>query len=180
MKTGDVGGDVLNTNISESGNVVAGKGNTQNVYHDPLQSGDRNVQQVVNVGHDEAHRYAEDTHVITVRLLNDWLGRFEKRMDRESDERRKAQDELRQELDEVKRLVSDMANRFGHAIRLPYGHVQIFAFAFVMLWIPTPLYLSDVRTILGVSWLFACGFTILAYMVSAFLWGYLWFGGGRS
>jgi hypothetical protein len=158
-------GDATGADIDGADNVTVGK---------------HNVQQVVNVGHDEAHRDAEETHVITVRLLNDWLGRFEKRMDRESEERRKELDALRHEMDEMKRMVSDMANRFGHAIRLPYGHMQIFGMAFVMLWAPTPLFLSDVRNMFDVSWAFAAVFTVLCYLVSAFLWGYLWFGGGRS
>lgn len=178
--TGDVGGDEINTEIAESSHIVVGKDNTQINHHGPAQDGDRNVQQVVNVGHDEAHRNAEDTHVITVRLLNDWLGRFEKRMDRESEERRRAQDELRKELDEVKRMVGNMVKHFGMALRLPYGHVQIFTMAFIMLWLPTPLFLSEVRAMLAVSWTFASISTVLCYLVSAFLWGYLWFGGGRS
>lgn len=164
MTIDDVGGDAIKGHAEDALNVVVGK---------------ENMQQVVNVGKDEAHRLADETHVIAVRLLNDWLSRFEKRMDRESEERRHAQDELRTELEEVKRLVGDMASRFGHAIRLPYGHMQIFTLAFVMLWAPTPMFLSDVREMLDVSWFFAAVFTALCYSVSAFLWGYLWFGGGR-
>jgi hypothetical protein len=39
------------------------------------------------------------------------------------------------------------------------------------------MFLSDVRQIIGVSWFFVAAFTVLAYSVSASLWGYLWFGG---
>lgn len=162
--TGDVGGDVLDSTVDSSQNVTIGK---------------ENVQNVINVNPDEQHRNAEDTHVITVRLLNDWLSRFEKRMDRESEERRKAQDELRRELDDVKRIIGDMSSKFHGTLRLPYGHMQIFAAAFFLLWAPTPLFLSDVRALIGISWLFTVIATVAAYMMSAFLWGYLWFGGGR-
>lgn len=163
-QTGDVGGDVIDSAVDSSQNVTIGK---------------ENVQNVINVNHDEQHRNADDTHVITVRLLNDWLSRFEKRMDRESEERRKAQDELRRELDEVKRIIGDMSSKFSGTLRLPYGHMQIFAAAFLLLWAPTPLFLSDVRSLIGISWVFTVLVTIGAYMMSAFLWGYLWFGGGR-
>ena len=144
---------------------------------DNVTVGKSNVQQVVNVGRDEAHRDADETHVITVRLLNDWLGRFEKRMDRESEERRHSLGEVRKELDELKTIVQDLTSKFGYTLRLPKGHAQIFVMAFVMLWIPTPMFLSDVRTIIGVSWTFVFLFTALSYLVSASLWGYLWFGG---
>lgn len=161
---GDVGNDLIDSTVDSSQNVTIGK---------------ENVQNVINVGADEQHRNAEDTHVITVRLLNDWLGRFEKRMDRESEDRRKAQDELRRELEEIKHVVGEMANRFSGTLRLPYGHMQIFAMAFILLWAPTPLYLDSVRTAIGISSLFTVLTTAAAYMMSAFLWGYLWFGGGR-
>ena len=157
--------DATGATIDGAENTTVGKGN---------------VQQVVNVGRDEAHRDAENTHVITVRLLNDWLGSFEARMDRESEERRQSLDEVRSDLNELKNIVHGMASKFGYTIRLPYGHMQIFVMAFAMLWIPTPMFLSDVRAIIGVSWTFVVLFTALAYTVSAALWGYLWFGGGRS
>ena len=56
----------------------------------------------------------------------------------------------------------------------------VFVLAFLLLFMPIPLLLEPVQQMLGFSWLAALLVAIVSYLLSAALWGYMWWGGRKG
>lgn len=146
---------------------------------DNVTVGKSNVQQVVNVG-DNHH---DDDHIATIRLVYELVSNLTVKIDSERHERNKSTAELRKDLDELRRIAHEtqrqvawLLQRAEAVVMVNQTHRIVFAVAFALLAIPLPLYYSDVRAHIGVSWQFALLLALLCYLFSAVAWSYMWWG----
>lgn len=111
----------------------------------------------------------ESDEVRTIQMLNEWgtrlLGKIdglEQRMDRE----------MRQ----VNEKLAGLESTVRQAVMLPPWHRTAFAAAFGLLFMPVPLFYSQVRDLFDIGWQAALMLAFTAYMFSAVLWSYMWWG----
>ena len=77
----------------------------------------------------------------------------------------------------MRQELNDLAGSVQAAVRLPPWHRTAFVGAFGLLFLPVPLYYVQVRDWLDIGWQSALTLAFLAYMFSAILWSYMWWGG---
>jgi hypothetical protein len=109
------------------------------------------------------------TETRTILMLNEWGARLsskidnlEKRMDRE--------------IGALRQDVNSLAGNVEDAVRLPPWHRIVFAAAFGLLFLPVPLFYSQVREWFEIGWQAALVLAFFAYLFSATLWSYMWWG----
>ena len=141
--------------------------------------GKKNVQQIVNVG-DNHH---DDEHTATIRLVYELVSNLTVKIDSERIERNRTTAELRHDLDELRRIahetqrqVAGLLHKAEAAVTVNQTHRIVFASAFALLMMPMPLFYSDVRMHIGVSWQFALTMAVVCYLFSAIAWSYMWWG----
>lgn len=108
----------------------------------------------------------------TILMLNEWGHRLGAKIDN-----------LEQRFDrEVGVLRQEMA-RLGYdvqaAVKLPPWHRTAFVAAFGLLFFPVPLFYVQVRDWLDIGWQAALTLAFGAYLFSAVLWSYMWWGTRR-
>ncbi len=173
MDVGNVTGDVTGADVSEAGNVVVGK---------------ENRQQTVTVNALPLHDDSE--HITTIALVYELVTKLMKQIDQERKERTEDMAALRSELDrlrttaaamqlQIERVGDHLATVAAHwpkAVVVSDRHRWTFATAFAMLFAPVPLFYSQVRDHLDIGWQAALLLAAIAYLVSALLWSYMWWG----
>lgn len=154
--------DTTGANIDGAENTTVGKGN---------------VQQVVRVGD------GDNEHTATIRLVYELVSTLSVKIDAEHKERTTATEQLRHDLEELRRIahqtqqqVEGLLHRATGFVTINGSHRTVFGIAFLLLTIPMPLYYSDVRDHVGVSWQFALMLALLCYALSAVAWSYMWWG----
>lgn len=167
--------DVIGADIDGAENVVVGKENRQ-------QTGGYGDQHVTVNTHDE------NEHTATIRLVYELVAKLTGQIERERHERLADMAALRAELNalqntavatqlQVERVgdhVAAMAAHWPQAVKVTERHRWTFVAAFATLFAPVPLFYSQVRDHIDVSWQAALAFALVAYTVSAFLWSYMW------
>lgn len=117
-------------------------------------------------GHDER------TETKTILMLNEWGSRLSSKID-EMDRR------FGREIKEMRQEMDALSGNVRQAVRLPVWHRVVFAAAFGMAFLPTPLFFDPMRDLLDVGWQAALILTAGAYLFSALLWSYMWWGGEK-
>ena len=153
-------GDKTAADVSEAENVVVGR---------------ENRQQVVNFG--ERLDRGDADHIQTIRLLNE-------NMINERKERREEIREMeRRLLEHIDKSIAAQTVYLQAAIAsgtnervMTWVHRSVFVLAFMCLFAPVPLFYSQIRDIIGVSWQLALSFTFVCYAFSAGLWSFMWWG----
>ena len=170
-----VSNDVTGATVDGSENVTVGRENRQQIggYGD----------QSVNIG--MAH---DDEHVATIRLVYELVAKLTGQVDRERAERIADMTALRNELNELRHTaqmtqlqvegvgdhVAAIAAHWSQAVTVTDKHRWTFAAAFALLFAPVPLFYSQVRDNIDVSWQAALTFAAVAYLISALLWSQMW------
>ncbi len=156
--------DTAGATIEGAENTTVGKGN---------------VQQVVNVGDGNG----DNEHAATIRLIYELVSNLSVKIDAEHKERTTAMEHLRHDLEKLRRIahqtqqqVEGLLHRAAGSVTINGSHRTVFGIAFLLLTIPMPLYYSDVRDHVGVSWQFALMLALLCYALSAVAWSYMWWG----
>ncbi|MBO9321653.1 MAG: hypothetical protein J7457_05935 [Roseiflexus sp.] len=116
--------------------------------------------------HDEA------TETRTILMLNEWGYKLSSKID--ALERR-----MNQEINALRKDIDQLNINIDIAVRLSPLHHMVFIGAFVLLFLPIPLFYVEVREMLGIDWQLALSLAILSYTASAVLWSYMWWGGRR-
>lgn len=114
----------------------------------------------------------EATETRTILLLNEWGSRLSTKID--GLERR-----LDKEIGALRQEVAELGGNVQAAVKLPPWHRAAFVSAFALLFFPVPLFYSQVRETWGVEWHAALVLAFIAYLFSAILWSYMWWGGKR-
>jgi hypothetical protein len=109
------------------------------------------------------------TEARTVLMLNEWGTRLSGKIDRL--ERR-----FDREIGALRQEVGALSSDVRMAVRLPPWHRTAFAAAFGLLFMPVPLFYSQVREWSDVGWQAALFLAATAYFFSAVLWAYMWYG----
>lgn len=117
-------------------------------------------------GHDER------TETKTILMLNEWGSRLSSKID-EMDRR------MDREIGTLRQEVRGLSEHVSAAVRLPPWHRTAFAAAFGLTFLPVPLFYDQVRDLLDVGWQAALLLTFGAYLFSAVLWSYMWWGGRK-
>lgn len=112
----------------------------------------------------------EATETRTVLMLNEWGSRLNSKID--GLERR-----LDREIGAMRQEFSDLAGNVKAAVKLPPWHRSAFVAAFGLLFLPVPLFYVQVRDWLDIGWQAALLLAFFAYLFSATLWSYMWWGG---
>lgn len=115
---------------------------------------------------------SEATETKTVLMLNEWGNRLSAKID--GLERR-----LDREIGAMRKDLSNLRSSVQVAVKLPPWHRTAFVAAFGLLFLPVPLFYSQVREMLDIGWSSALGLAFLAYLFSAMIWSYVWWGGKR-
>lgn len=118
--------------------------------------------------HDQAKTEAAETK--TILMLNEWGARLSAKIDEL--ERR-----MDREMGMLRQDISRLSDHVETAVRLPPWHRTVFVLAFGLLFAPVPLFYSQMRELLDVGWQTALLITASAYVLSALLWSYMWWGG---
>jgi len=118
--------------------------------------------------HDARHGEATETH--TILMLNEWGSRLCSKID--GLERR-----LDREIGALRQKINDLNDNVQTAVRLPPWHRTAFVAAFILLFLPVPLFYTQLRELLEIGWQSALSFAVLAYAASAVVWAYMWWGG---
>jgi hypothetical protein len=113
---------------------------------------------------------AEETR--TILLLNEWGARLGSKID--NLERR-----LDREIGALRQQMNNLSTNMQHAVRLPSWHRGAFTAAFSLLFLPVPLFYSQIRDLLQIGWHTSLLLAFSAYLFSALFWSYLWWGGKR-
>lgn len=115
---------------------------------------------------------SEATETRTILMLNEWGSRLgnkinglEKRFDRE--------------IGTLRKDVSALSGSVEAAVKLPPWHRSAFVMAFSLLFLPVPLFYSQVRDALDIGWHSALILAAAAYAFSAIFWSYMWWGGRK-
>lgn len=116
---------------------------------------------------------SEATETRTVLMLNEWGSRLSSKID--GLERR-----LDREIGAMRQELSDLAGNVQAAVKLPPWHRSAFVAAFGLLFLPVPLFYVQVRDWLDIGWQAALSLAFFAYLFSAVLWSYMWWGGRGS
>jgi hypothetical protein len=114
----------------------------------------------------------ETAETKTILLLNEWGSRLGSKID--GLERR-----LDTEIGALRRDLSRMSFDVRQAVQLPPWHRTAFVAAFGLLFLPVPLFYSQVREALEIGWQAALTLASGAYLFSAVLWSYMWWGGRK-
>lgn len=114
----------------------------------------------------------ETAETKTILLLNEWGARLGSKID--SLERR-----MDQEIGALRRDLSRLSSDLQHAVQLSPWHRTAFVAAFSLLFLPVPLFYSQVREMLDIGWQAALTLATGAYLFSAVLWSYMWWGGRK-
>jgi hypothetical protein len=112
----------------------------------------------------------EGVETKTILMLNEWGTRLGNKLDHL--ERR-----LDTEIGSLRREIKELAVSVQEAVVLPPWHRAAFASAFSLLFLPVPLFYVQVRDALAIGWHSALLLAFLAYLFSAILWSYMWWGG---
>lgn len=153
--------DQTGATIDTAGNVTVGSGNQQ---------------QTVMIEKDSGARSGAD-HIHTIRLFNENM----------ANERRERREEIREMerrlLEHIDKSIAMQTSYLQDAISrnaanraMTWVHRSVFVLAFVCLFAPVPLFYSQIRDIIGVSWQLALSFAFVCYAFSAGLWSYMWWG----
>lgn len=102
-------------------------------------------------------------------VVDDWGGKIDKRIDG-------MESSLRGEIESLRGIVRTLQVVVENSVSLPPWHKEAFATAFGLLFLPVPLFYVQVRTILDVGWQLSLVLAALAYLSSAALWSYMWWG----
>lgn len=153
-------GDKTAADVSESGNVIVGR---------------ENRQQVVNLG--ERLDRGDADHIQTIRLFNE-------NMINERKERREEIKEMEHRLlEHIDKSIAMQTAYLKEAIAkstasnaMTWVHRSVFVLAFLCLFAPVPLFYSQVRDFIGVTWQLSLSFAFVCYAFSAGLWSYMWWG----
>jgi hypothetical protein len=86
---------------------------------------------------------------------------------------------MNQEINALRKDIDQLNINIDIAVRLSPLHHMVFIGAFVLLFLPIPLFYVEVREMLGIDWQLALSLAILSYTASAVLWSYMWWGGRR-
>lgn len=164
-------GDTTGANVDGAGNVVVGRENRQ-------QTGGYGDQSVtVNAHHDE------DDHTKTIRLVYELVSNLTTKIDAERVDRQRTTEQMRRDLEELRRIahetqrqVDGLLHKAQAAVTITQTHRLVFGVGFALLMLPLPLFYSDVRAHVGVSWQFALVMAIVCYLFSAAAWAYMWWG----
>lgn len=113
---------------------------------------------------------SEATETRTILLLNEWGSRLGSKID--ALERR-----MDKEITSLRKDVSDLTGNVQAAVQLPPWHRSAFVTAFGLLFLPVPLFYVQVRDAIDIGWQAALAVAFLAYLFSAMLWSYMWWGG---
>lgn len=108
----------------------------------------------------------------TILMLNEWGSRLSSKID--GLERR-----LDREIGTLRQEVRGLSEHVSAAVRLPPWHRTAFAAAFGLTFLPVPLFFNQVRELFDVGWQAALMLTFSAYLFSALLWSYMWWGGNK-
>lgn len=114
----------------------------------------------------------DDDELRTIRFLNEWGAKVNGRIDGIERKLQTDIDGIRQEIASLRPVLAQMSA----AMELNSTHEHSFWLGFVTLFLPVPLYYSQVRDLIGVSWLAALSFAACCFLVSAGLWRYMWWG----
>jgi hypothetical protein len=114
----------------------------------------------------------DDDELRTIRFLNEWGTRVNGRIDAIERKLEADIEGIHQEIASIRPDIRQLAN----TMELTSAHEHSFWLGFVTLFMPVPLYYSQVRDIIGVSWLAALAFAACCFLVSAALWRYMWWG----
>ncbi len=162
-------GDTVSVTADTAGNMTVGK---------------NNVQQVVTVGHED------DEHTSTIKLVYELVSTLTHQIDRERAERHQVMDELRRDVAGLQKIthetqvqvatvvdvVGKISNSFSTAVVMTDRHRFAFMAAFAVLFMPVPLFYSPVRDLVAIGWQSALVLAASAYVISAILWSYMWWG----
>jgi hypothetical protein len=147
---------------------------------DNVTVGKSNVQQVVNVGHDG---HDDHDHAATIRIVYELVSNLTVKIDAERHERYKMTEQMRKDLDELRRIahetqrqVEGLLHKAQAAVTVNQTHRIVFTAGFALLMLPLPLFYNDVRLHVGVSWQFALTMAVVCYLFSAVAWSYMWWG----
>lgn len=109
----------------------------------------------------------------TILMLNEWGARLSSKidlMDRRIDH----------EIGVLRGEINGLVGNVQMAVRLPPWHRTAFVGAFGLLFLPVPMFYSQVRDLLDIGWCAALGVATGSYLLSAVLWSYMWWGGGAE
>lgn len=118
-------------------------------------------------------RSDENEEVRTIRMLNEWGSKLNRRID---EMERRFMHEIEGVREEVRSETRQIKVHMTSAVQLTPTHSAAFVVAFVLLFAPVPLFYVQVRDMVGISWSAALSIAALCYGVSALLWRYMWYG----
>ena len=153
-------GDTTTADVSEAGNVVVGR---------------ENRQQIVNLG--ERLDRGDADHIQTIRLFNEnMINERKERREEIREMERRLLDHIDKSIAAQTSYLQDAISRNAASRTMTWVHRSVFVLAFVCLFAPVPLFYSQIRDIIGVSWQLALSFAFVCYAFSAGLWSYMWWG----
>lgn len=106
----------------------------------------------------------------TILLLNEWGARLGRKID-------SLEERMDREIGALRDQMTGLSGSVQSAVQLPPWHRTVFIGAFVLLFLPVPLFYTQVRDILQIGWHSALMLAGTAYTFSAVLWSYMWWGG---
>lgn len=110
--------------------------------------------------HDAIFAQREQDETKTIALINELVRQINRRMDNFE-----------------KRVLEQIRQELSSTVRLTAQHKMAFFLAFLLLFMPVPLFFMQLREYFGVSWQAALVFALTSYFISGALWLYMWWGG---
>lgn len=110
--------------------------------------------------HDVLFAQREQDETKTIALINELMRQINRRMDNFE-----------------KRVLEQIRQELSSTVRLNGQHKIAFFLAFLLLFMPVPLFFTQLREFFGVSWQAALVFALTSYFISGTLWLYMWWGG---
>lgn len=117
-----------------------------------------------------ARKLSEADETRTILMLNEWGARLSAKID-------KLERRLDNEIGAMRHELNELTGSVQTAVKLSPWHRAAFVSAFMLLFLPVPLFYSQVRAAWGVEWFAALALAFIAYLFSAILWSYMWWGG---
>jgi len=110
------------------------------------------------------------TETRTILMLNEWGARLSTKIDG-------LEKRLDKEIGAMRQELAELGGNVQTAVKLPPWHRTAFVAAFLLLFLPVPLFYTQLREMLEIGWQSALSLAALAYAASAVVWAYMWWGG---
>lgn len=109
----------------------------------------------------------------TIRMMHEVVGEWGRKLEKRIVD---VESSLRKDIERINESIESLDASVQNSVRLPPWHKTAFVAAFALLFMPVPLFYHQVRALWGIEWNAALALSFIAYVMSAALWSYMWWG----